>query len=47
LIADKVNESFTTIGKEVTKDMSTITETPDDYLDGIIKTKCSSTYNHI
>ena len=48
LIADKFNEYITTIGTQLTKDITTITKKPDDYLDGIYKTKpqCFSTYNH-
>ena len=37
LIADKFNEYFTTIGSELTKDIPTVTEKPEDYLDGIYK----------
>ena len=37
LIADKCNEYFTTIGSELTKDIPTATDKPEDDLDGIYK----------
>ena len=37
LIDDKFNEYFTTIGSELTKDITTVTKKPEDYLDGIYK----------
>ena len=37
LIADKFNDYFTTIGKELTKDIPTVTKKPEDYLDRIYK----------
>ena len=37
LIANKFNEYFTTMGTELTKDIPTITEKRNDYLDGICK----------
>ena len=37
LIADKFNEYFTTIGSELTKDILTVTDKPEDYLNGIYK----------
>ena len=40
LIADKFNEYFTTIGSELTKDIPTVTDKPEDYLNGIYKTQC-------
>ena len=47
LIADKFNEYFTTNGTELPKDIPTVTEKPNDYLDGIYKnSNVFSTYNH-
>ena len=37
LVADKFNDYFTTIGSELTKDIPTATDKPEDYLDGIYK----------
>ena len=37
LIADKCNEYFTTSGSELTKDIPTVTQKPEDYLDIIYK----------
>jgi len=37
LIADEFNEYFTTIGSKLTKDIPTVTDKPEDFLDGIYK----------
>ena len=37
LVAVKFNEYFTAIGTELTKDIPTVTEKPDDYREGIYR----------
>ena len=37
LIADTFNEYFTTIGSELTKEIPTVTDKPEDYINGIYK----------